>query len=112
MVPKRSIVCCTAATTSASLVTSAAANAALAPSSSASLTPSDCGRSTIIALPPAASSSRTVAAPRPEAPPVIRATVPSTFIGPPNQGHKGQQRRQGQLDVLAVLVVVFSESAE
>src|SRR4029450_8578733 len=109
MVPRSSIVCCTAAPASASLVTSAAANAALAPSSSASLAPSACGRSTIIALPPPARRSPTGAAPSPEAPPVTSATVPSTFIGPPNQGHKGPQRHQGHLDVLAVLLVVFSE---
>src|SRR5271165_1647948 len=69
-----------AATTSSSLVTSAAAKRTRSPSSLASVSPREPGRSRITTAPaPSAARRRTVASPRPDAPPVTRAVPSVTF---------------------------------
>src|SRR5690348_5939707 len=72
-----------AASTSSGLVTSPGENAARSPSSLATAVPFDLGRSMRTTDAPAPCSLRTVASPRPDAPPVTRATFPEICIEPP-----------------------------
>src|SRR5262249_4200429 len=78
---KRPIAASRAFCTSASLVTSAGANSALSPSAFATASPFEFGRSTMTALPPPSMTVRTVASPRPEAPPVTRAMPSDMRMG-------------------------------
>src|SRR3989442_9583161 len=79
--PNRSTARATAVATSPSLVTSAGANSVRSPISRDTSSPADPGRSRMTTWPPASTSVRTVASPRPEAPPVTRATVPAVRMG-------------------------------
>ena len=68
----------TAACTCAGSVTSVARN--VNPCWAAITSPSEPGRSAMSTVAPAAASAVAVASPRPDAPPVTRATAPATFI--------------------------------
>src|SRR6188508_3383871 len=117
--PNVSIVVATACCQAGSSVTSSGTNSAALPSSPASASPRTTSRSANTALPPSRSTSRAVAAPIPEAPPLISTTLFSrrAKAGPPPQargvaavghelrtGHEGRAVGGEPQDQLAELV--------
>ncbi len=85
--PARVTAASSAASTSSGLVTSPGENAARSPSSFATSVPFDLGRSRMTTDAPASCSLRMVASPRPDAPPVTRATFPEMCIEPSCRNH-------------------------
>src|SRR4051812_5156169 len=81
-----------AAEIAASSVTSAGAKTAASPIAAAACSRSPPGRSTTTTFAPAAASRVAVARPRPEAPPVTRATASLISMGSVSQRGRGRQR--------------------
>ena len=78
--PKRSCTCATARATASLLVTSVSTKSPLSPNSAARAWPASALRSQRASFAPAPANNRAVAAPNPDAPPVITATLPASCM--------------------------------